>query len=158
MTASLVIMQASLSFIAKLVTISSNFHFLTDSLFSSRHYISFVLHHFCKHSSETKILCRQKLYTNWLKELLLQKSWISRKARILEKAVYDPHFPPTPHSAHYQLWKYFSSVVITNYRNQGQRLRNWEKDIGSQHCAKIILNIMKRQYSQSESHHKKQYR
>ena len=36
----------------------------------------------------------------------------------------------------------FSAVVINSYRNQGQRLRNWEKDIGSQHCGKMILNII----------------
>ena len=35
-----------------------------------------------------------------------------------------------------------SVVVIKNYRNQGQRPRNREKDIGSQHCGKMVLNII----------------
>ena len=35
-----------------------------------------------------------------------------------------------------------SAVVIKNYRNQGQRPRNREKDIGSQHCGKMVLNII----------------
>ena len=62
-------------------------------------------------------------------------SWISRKGGIFEKSgggMTPPH----------QLWKFFSAVVIKNYRNQGQRPRNWEKGIGSQHCGKMILNIM----------------
>ena len=42
----------------------------------------------------------------------------------------------------YQPWKCFSAVMIKNYRNQGKRQRNWEKDIRSQHCGKMILNIM----------------
>ena len=71
--------------------------------------------------------------------------WISRKGRIfetwegvgggvhLEKEVYDPP---------YQLWRFLSAVVIRNYRNQGQRPRNWENGIGSQHCGEVIINIM----------------
>ena len=46
---------AGQSFIAIQVTVSSNFLFLTDSLFSQRHYIRFVFLHFCKHSSKTKL-------------------------------------------------------------------------------------------------------
>ena len=77
--------------------------------------------------------------------------WISRKGRIfetwegvgggggggggvhLEKEVYDPP---------YQLWRFLSAVVTRNYRNQGQRPRNWENGIGSQHCGEVIINIM----------------
>ena len=51
----------------------------------------------------------------------------------LEKGVYDPP---------YQLWKFLSAVMIRNYRNQGQRPRNWENGIGSQHCGEVIINIM----------------
>ena len=61
-------------------------------------------------------------------------SWISRKGGIFEKGEgYD---------CPYELWKFFSAVVKKNYRNQGQKLRNWEKDIESQYCGKMILNIM----------------
>ena len=66
-------------------------------------------------------------------------SWISRKWGIFEKGRgggvggYD-----SPD----QLWKFFSTVVIQNNRNHGQRPRNWEKDIRSQHCGKMILNVM----------------
>ena len=59
MTVSIVIVRVILSFIVIQVTVSSyNFIFLslTDSLFLLRHYIRFIFHHFCKHSSKTKIL------------------------------------------------------------------------------------------------------
>ena len=74
-------------------------------------------------------------------------SWISRKGGIFEKGGgrYD--------LAH-QLWKFFSGVVIKNYRNQGQRPRNCEKGIGSQHCEKMNLNIMTLWYNYSEKYNK----
>ena len=71
----------------------------------------------------------------------IMTSWISRKGGIFEKgggsSRKEGSGPP------YQLWKILSAGVIKKYRNQGQRPRNWEKDIGSQHCVNMFLNIMK---------------
>ena len=50
----------------------------------------------------------------------------------------------------YHRERFFSGVVTKNYRNQGQRPRNWEKGTWSQHFGKMILSIMKLQYSYSE--------
>ena len=98
MTISIVIMHVTVSVVAIYVTVSSsNFIFLclTDT-----HFSQFVFHHFCKYSSEIKILSRQKLYINQLKEsfstfvflIALQKvgtSWISRKGESQKRGVVD---------------------------------------------------------------------
>ena len=65
-------------------------------------------------------------------------SWISRKGGIFEKGGHLEKGGMTP----LPTMEILSAVVIKNYRNQGQRPRNREKDIGSQHCGKMVLNII----------------
>ena len=67
-------------------------------------------------------------------------SWVSRKGGIFEKwgggHLENGGMTPIP------TMKILSAAVIKNYRNQGQRSRNWEKYIGSQHCGAMVLNII----------------
>ena len=66
-------------------------------------------------------------------------SWISRKEGIFEKGGSSRKGGGMTSLPTMEI---LSGVVIKNYRNRGQRPRNREKDIGSQHCGKMVLNII----------------